>query len=70
MLKQNMIRISSVHQVNNTPSLKNYTTMFDKSKARKMFKDSYPYVIFAREDENSRGEDRGREENRTRDERE
>lgn len=33
-----MQRIINVHQVNNTPSLKNYNSLFDKADVKKLFK--------------------------------
>jgi|JI9StandDraft_1071089.scaffolds.fasta_scaffold118553_3 hypothetical protein len=51
LVRQNMNRITSQHQVNNTPSLKNYNSMFDRSRARKMFKDSYPHIVVMRDED-------------------
>jgi len=57
LIRQNMNRITSVHQVNNTPSLKSYNSMFDRSRARKMFKESYPHITILRDEEVEKKED-------------
>jgi hypothetical protein len=67
LVKQNMTRIINIHQVNNTPSLKNYSSMFDKSKARKLFKENNPHITFVREEESAH--DKYKDEVKTREDR-
>lgn len=57
LVRQNMNRITGVHQVNNAPSLKSYNSMFDRGRARKMFKDSYPHITFLRDEDVEKKED-------------
>ena len=46
-----MYRLLSTNQVNNTPSLKNYFSFFDKAEAKRLFKDSYSYIHFIKNSE-------------------
>lgn len=59
LIENNIIRLLTMNQVNNTPSLKNYASMFDKPEARRLFKETYPHIHFAR---NTYEEERRREE--------
>ena len=62
-----MYRLLSTNQVNNTPSLKNYFSFFDKAEARRLFKDAYSYIHFLK---NSEDDEKRREESKLADKRE
>lgn len=50
LIFQNMSRITNI-QFNSTPSIKNYSCIFDKAKAKKLFRNMFPYLTFISDDE-------------------